>query len=581
MDNRFPIESNVVSLEEVLKKHYVIPVYQRPYEWNEKNINDFMNSIFEGFSENKPVFFGTIQMNKEFENDDRLDVVDGHQRLTTFLLFLEILSKKTNEGFAYHDVVKSEELSKALKEEFCMDSRYEKNWNLLNGQLNDFYDTQDNKADFYTDLRSYILKNIYFVCLYTEKMVLSDVVAVFNTINTTGLDLNASDIFKFRYYDFLNKYVKADSSWMEKINDCYELIDVSNKERAPERNDQSLLDMSWVLDVYKHIICAEFGWGFSEVSKSNVKFFEDLFKETRNEEKRKSPILSFDVFENVVDGFVKFWRWIEDERFNNRNYENAIELFSESLIEKSRYSRYWTTPFMVAFFVAYNSDKKDWEEYYIDSLKVNLNMVRFFSIYSVINDRVINVVQNQVCGDFFNVIKTGNIEKINSTIKDTMWKAIRWDTDTPKRYFYKTIVSGLFDNGSRVHFVGCLSALLDEINAHTNLKEIQQKLFNWGVNKYDIEHILAKEGFKNEDEKTKGLMNGIGNLVVLEQGINRSIKDNDVKDKMSDYKSSIYESVKELVNSFEGKQWGIETVAIRRKDELKKIAGFMDEKHYV
>ena len=70
----FPIDSKVLGLRDIIKERYRIPIYQRPYEWAEKNINDFLNTIFEAFSTKsevdagkyeKSVFFGTIQFNKE------------------------------------------------------------------------------------------------------------------------------------------------------------------------------------------------------------------------------------------------------------------------------------------------------------------------------------------------------------------------------------------------------------------------------------------------------------------------------------------------------------------------------------
>ena len=47
-------------------------------------------------------------------------------------------------------------------------------------------------------------------------MDLPEVVSVFNTINTTGLDLNATDIFKLRYYNYLRKIDDTDN-WMKEI----------------------------------------------------------------------------------------------------------------------------------------------------------------------------------------------------------------------------------------------------------------------------------------------------------------------------------------------------------------------------
>ena len=94
MGEDYPIKSDVVSLESVLCGKYRIPIYQRPYEWGEKNIDDFLESIFNGYEDSKPIFFGTIQFNKEDENIEILDIVDGQQRLTTFLLYIYVLKNK-------------------------------------------------------------------------------------------------------------------------------------------------------------------------------------------------------------------------------------------------------------------------------------------------------------------------------------------------------------------------------------------------------------------------------------------------------------------------------------------------------
>lgn len=604
MLSKFPINTEVVGLRDVLNGRYRIPVYQRPYEWEEKNIDDFLSSIIDGFrdkyeskQECKPVFFGTIQLNHENKNDEVEDIVDGQQRLTTFVLFIEMLQNlcagHIETYIDCNSIIESDELKKALclceevNNMFEETSRYFINKELLYRKITTDYCQEFNQGpEFYLDLKDYILDNVYFVKLSTEEMELSDVVSVFNTINTTGLDLNASDVFKFRYYDYLKRQ-DGTTSWMEKINECYNYIDKSNEERiANGRNDQSVFNMSWILDVYKHIICAQFGWGFSEVSKSNQKFFDDLFKGKKYEGQEDTRVLDFDSFENIVKGFIKFWRWIEDERYYDKHNDIAQELFSECLIEKTRYSRYWTIPFVVAFFKA---DGQDWRNYYEDSLRVNLYMARFFIIYSVINDKVINAVQNKVCGDCFNWFRECSTNEIIMNIRNMMWSTIRWEGDKPEDEFYNIIKSGLFYNGSRVHLVCTLAAFLDEIdNLGNKIKcpsgdfevsecTIQERLFNWGKNPYDIEHILARNIFK-DDKDNIDLFNGIGNLVVLDRNINRNIKDNPVKKKIVEYEKSKYVSVRiGLVEKYERCQdWGVETVTRRQQEEIEKIKRFMN-----
>lgn len=592
----FPIDSKVLGLREVIKVNegegYNIPIYQRPYSWEEKNIKDFLESIFDAFKEvneiksetnAKPVFFGTIKLDLN-KDDSTLDIVDGQQRLTTFLLFLDLLQRNEIHPKEYIDcskVIKSEKLKEVLSDDNIKNtsSKYYENRKLLKKEVEHFEKEFKDKNEFYTELKNFVLDNVYFVQLTTEEMDLSEVVSVFNTINTTGLDLNATDIFKVRYYNYL-RGIDNTKDWLKEINSCYQSIDDSNEKLGKDgRTDQTKFDMGWVLDIYKHIICAEFGWGFSEVSKSNQKFFDELFKGDKLTEQSDLSVLEFDTFKQIVDGFIDYWRWIENVRFNGEHSEIAKEIFSIYLVEKTRYKRYWTIPFVVAYFRAKGRD--DWSDYYIDSLRVNMYMFRFFLIYTVVNDRVINPVQNKVCTECFKWFKECGTDEIIRNIKSLLWSPVRSNEYNPCDDFYKTIQYGLFDNGSRVHLVCTLTALIDEVDKEEEVKEsdIYERFFNYEMirDPYDIEHIEARNNFKdNVDE-----FNGIGNLTVLERSINRGIKDKPVIDKLVKYEDSKYASVKavrqEILDKHKGK-WDIDCVVKRAEAEIVKIKSFMDGK---
>ena len=589
----FPIDSKVLGLREVIKvnegERYSIPIYQRPYSWEEKNIKDFLESIFDAFKEVneekckanvKPVFFGTIQLDRN-KDDNTLDIVDGQQRLTTFLLFLDLLQRNEKHPKEYIDcskVIDSEKLKEVLNDDNIENesSKYYKNRKLLKKEVEYFEQEFKEKNGFYTELKNFVLDNVYFVKLTTEGMDLSEVVSVFNTINTTGLDLNATDIFKGRYYNYLRGIDKT-KDWMEEINSCYERIDKSNNELGKDgRTDQTKFDMGWVLDIYKHIICAEFGWGFSEVSKSNQKFFDELFKGTGLTEQSDLSVLKFDTFKHIVKEFIKYWRWIEDMRYYCTHNEIAKEIFSIYMVEKTRYKRYWTIPFVVAYFKA---KLNIWSNHYIDSLRVNMYMFRFFLIYTVVNDRVINYVQNEVCDKCFKWFKECSTGEIIGNIGKELFLPVIDKKHKTWRKFCGIIESGLFDNGSRVHLVCTLTALIDEVNKGVKESDIYEKFFNYEMIKdpYDIEHIEARNNFK-DDKDNVNEFNGIGNLTVLERSINRGIKDKPVRCKIKKYKESKYAAVGVFIHKFEDKykdKWDIECVRKRRKEEIKKIKSFM------
>ena len=588
----FPIDSKVLGLREVIKVNekemYSIPIYQRPYSWEEKNIKDFLGSIFDAFKEineiksetnAKPVFFGTIQL--DFNKDDNtLDIVDGQQRLTTFLLFLDVLQRNEKHPKEYIDcsmVIDSEKLKEVLNDDNIENesSKYYKNRKLLKKEVEYFEQEFKEKNEFYTELKNFVLDNVYFVKLTTEGMDLSEVVSVFNTINTTGLDLNATDIFKVRYYNYLRGIDKT-KDWLEEINSCYQSIDDSNEKLGKDgRTDQTKFDMGWVLDIYKHIICAEFGWGFSEVSKSNQKFFDELFKGTRLTEQSDLSVLKFSTFKHIVKEFIKYWRWIEDMRYYCTHNEIAKEIFSIYMVEKTRYKRYWTIPFVVAYFKA---KLNIWSNHYIDSLRVNMYMFRFFLIYTVVNDRVINPVQNKVCDKCFNWFKECSTDDIIKKIKEMLWSSVRSEDHKPKEDFDKIIRSGLFYNASRVHLVCTLTALIDEVDKGVSERAIYEKFFNYELIKdpYDIEHIEARNNFK-DDKDNVDEFNGIGNLTVLERSINRCIKDKPVRCKTKKYEESKYAAVEVVIRKCKDK-WDIDCVGKRATEEIEKIDSFMDGK---
>ena len=77
------------SIETLLTEEIIIPDYQRPYKWNNKNITDLIldtkNSIEESLKyKNFKYRVGTIIFYKNENN--KYEIVDGQQRLLSFLL---------------------------------------------------------------------------------------------------------------------------------------------------------------------------------------------------------------------------------------------------------------------------------------------------------------------------------------------------------------------------------------------------------------------------------------------------------------------------------------------------------------
>lgn len=75
-------------------KKLVIPSYQRDYAWTQKNVDDLFNDIEESLQANDKHYFGTFILFQTGESP--FSVVDGQQRLTTITMLLHALISVLN-----------------------------------------------------------------------------------------------------------------------------------------------------------------------------------------------------------------------------------------------------------------------------------------------------------------------------------------------------------------------------------------------------------------------------------------------------------------------------------------------------
>lgn len=132
------LEAGVKTLEEVLcnnKMFFSIPNYQRAYAWDEEQVSQLVEDISDAFltNSNDRYFCGSIVLANN-NNEERYDVIDGQQRLTTFV----ILCCVVRDFFADKC-----ELSKKSRD-------------LVNRAIRDAYNDDKMRLKLYTDDRNQI-----------------------------------------------------------------------------------------------------------------------------------------------------------------------------------------------------------------------------------------------------------------------------------------------------------------------------------------------------------------------------------------------------------------------------------------
>ncbi len=209
--------------------YYQIPIYQRPYQWGKEQCEELLNDLFENYEDHgeDDYFCGSLVFIQS-DKDNKTDIVDGQQRLSTFILLAKVLATLYSERL-------TEESKDYLQE--SLNGRYGKkdrlNFNAIGSNAKkdfqealDFFDDLDaskgegSKSNDPSKGKNSYLKNAICLKNYLEKKEIEDIndfiqwlylkvnfititcsdtdmaLRIFNVLNARGLPLHATDIFK-------------------------------------------------------------------------------------------------------------------------------------------------------------------------------------------------------------------------------------------------------------------------------------------------------------------------------------------------------------------------------------------------
>ncbi|UYQ65350.1 DUF262 domain-containing protein [Streptomyces peucetius] len=95
------LEAHEMPLHKVFSSDYDfhVPDYQRPYAWEEEQAVQLLTDLVEALDRgtDEPYFLGSIVLVKEGQTASRADVIDGQQRLTTLTILLSVLRDLTDD----------------------------------------------------------------------------------------------------------------------------------------------------------------------------------------------------------------------------------------------------------------------------------------------------------------------------------------------------------------------------------------------------------------------------------------------------------------------------------------------------
>lgn len=181
---------------------YEIPLYQRAFAWEDKQLSQLIEDIKDVHSK---YYIGSLIVSK---SEKKYEVVDGQQRLTSLFLLLNILGVKTDctlsfacrekSNYTLHNIDKYLNMEKGLFDFDRVEPSVERGIKILSEEIKKQLPSDEDKNNF--------IKNLSKVVLYRiEVPENTNLNRYFEIMNTRGEQLEQHDILKAQLMGFLNK----------------------------------------------------------------------------------------------------------------------------------------------------------------------------------------------------------------------------------------------------------------------------------------------------------------------------------------------------------------------------------------
>lgn len=554
--------SHKQSLNDILSRNYayIIPLNQRKYVWDESEWNELFEDLF--LIEQKDDyahFLGPFVFSK-CKNENKLEIIDGQQRLITISIILCCIVSRLNkisenkiaesikntylvgneDGNQYFKLERADEnffltqiidaLTQYVSVDF-LEQEFKINYN-----INDKYNEKFLKCYKYYDEKIYdflkskhkpqkdmliLLKNKLIKCEIIEISVTSEVdgFRIFETLNARGVPLEQHELIKNYIYNYMRS-----SGKQQKVTNVWSKI-------ASNLTFKKINGFSWFLSHY----CT---YKYGKTKKNEE--FKTIRKNTL---KSKVEALLDSLYKNSV-----YYKYIEEPE-EYRNEIDYSKIIYSSLVFFKNLNIRQVRPVILSLFEKYNEkniDKKTFEN-------VILLLEKFYFIYVIVLKNNTNTIDNMIATLPKKIHEDNKIDL--ETIKAELCHFL------PER---SIIISSFytigFSNKNKKYNNSSNRKITNYI-----LKRIEKyydKNDELNVEIKSIEHIMS-------DSENDDYTSYLGNLLPLSDRMNNKIGNQPYQQKKLSYAKSNLLTVKKFLNHYSDVvDWTEETI----KKRTQKIA---------
>lgn len=548
-------------------RFFEIPKYQRGYAWEKNNIRDLFDDIKESIESNSNHYIGTIVLSKAEDDDEKFYIVDGQQRVTTISLIINTLISKLSEKdkFFYERFYLKEDCRyrllplnrdqgffKKIIEEIDVDPQNKSQRLLMEAveEINFKVDDVEDKLKFLKSIEK--LEVMEFV-----ENSEGDAIRIFQTVNDRGKPLSNMEKAKSLLIYFSNRYLdkKLDNTINNYFSDIFEIYDdikhlgeslginlIKNK----EFNEDNLMRYHFVTFSNE---------SYDPTANYVLSFLKKKLIGLRN----NSCDLSYDLIYEFIYNYIST---LKDFFVNTRN-----------VIERARNEEKFYKIFVILNLSAtlYPLIIKLQSLKLLDRNLTGLGRTQynFLDLIELIEVRVYKTRATDPKADIARLVyKIGEIG-IDEIEEGLIWFNNRWMSTAE---FQANLSQGIYGNRALNHiFITYCEELKGNIYNIEELKKLVSSTPN-------IEHILSQTpnfdplslGFQSKEDFID-YEHHLGNLTILEKGLNSSVLNKNAIDKIDGYGRSTFIMTKKLGSSIDSDR---EFNKLSLQNRTKDLAGF-------
>ena len=500
-----------------------IPFFQRAYVWGQPQWERLLEDMKAISDSNKPYFLGSVILKQQETTTgsrvgDKRTVIDGQQRLTTLNIFFKVLCLKTNENSTFDRSFKLRDNSNALLHNHNDIQAFNEILALtelkdLEGESNitqAYNYFKDNLVPDELNLDS-ILSNVLFVGIDLSQE--EDEQQIFDTINSLGVKLTTAELLKNYFFnrDDIEKY---NEYWKEVFEKDEETKNYWDREIIAGRLRRTFIDLFFF--AYLQIKIQETDFKVKAEDKDAYAKVEHLFESYKNFIKNylnnnKEAILSE----------IKEYALLFKKNFN-------YEILGEELTQDFGIDRINT--------IIFGLDTTTLIPYTLYILR--------------------NISDEITKNELFGIIETYIMRRMITHSNTKNYNQLFTDKLINNRVLSKQeFLDYIEKRDDKVNFLptdeelekGFNSSILINKQSAGILYLIESKIRNekdstalLGINKYSLEHLMPKKWRNNWDKlsskeseinRDRKLLT-LGNLTIITQSLNSSIRDSKWEDKL-------------------------------------------------